>query len=429
MDWNCKSIRISLYMLTVALVIAIFFMPDYFGFSVFNSQRIILLLIWFMIFRNYERLVDFTKVIYSFRFNWIIITYLLVLLITAVYRMNINTLLNPFFDQIAILYTMIYLFRKELSIKEFLKILIIIMYILCILGIVEYILKGSLFLNFETIKGLTAGLKTRNGQYRVMGPAHHALGYGLFLLISFPLAAFDYSAEEVNPLKRPLLLVLIIINVFLTGSRSTLGLLGAEVIVIFLMSTARLKKVLIIFGGYFLVTGGITIALFFHTSVVQSIMISVANTIDTVFDSSFAEALGTDTSIYELSQDYRKILPKIFTLDWLSPIIGMGYGYQLIWNYNGVSVSSIDNYYVNQYIKVAYSGLLCQCLFYLAMLGTALKGRFMYGSRLSIVTFYSCFFYFINLWWVDALGTLDYVFVLFAMIYVLNENYIRSVRS
>lgn len=412
------TIRITLHMLTVLLVVSIFFMPDYFGILVLNVQRITLLLIWYLIFRSPIRKANFFKTILSFRMNWIILIYIAILLFTAMYRLNINTFLNPFVDQIAVFYTMLYLFKYEMTKNEFFKLLITIAYILCILGLFEYIFNRNIFVIFETIEGMTKGGVSRAGTYRIQGPAHHPLGYGLYLLLMLPIVCYDTETNEINPLKRIALVVLILVNVFLCGSRSTLGLLILEFAFIFLISPVRIKKQLLLLVGFFaLLLGGVMFILR-DTSVVQSIMISIANVADVILDTSYAKDMGVDTTSYELSEEYRKLLPEIFTLDWLNPWIGRGYGYTFGWNYQGFWISSIDNHYINQYIKVGYPGMIIQIILYLGFLFGLIRAAVLKHSKICMVLFTSCLLYMIALWWVDSLGTLDYLFVLFALAYL-----------
>lgn len=419
-----RNNKVSLYSLSIFLVISIFFIPDYIGFSVFNCQRVTLLLIWYMILRNPERTKEFKKVIFSFRGNAFILIYMVILLYTAVYRRNINTFFNPFFDQLAVLYTMIYLFKAELSVEKFLSLLIRIAYVLCIMGILEFLLKGSVFLQFEMIPGMVVGDSFRNGQYRIMGPAHHPLGYGLYLLIMTPLVCFHYKKRAISLFSHFWLFLLIAVNVYLTGSRSTLGLFLLEIFIIFLVSSRKEKLPVLLIGFYTAMTGIIIIMLFYNTSAVQSVLISIAHLVDAALNTKFAEALGVDTTTYVLSEDYRKLLPLIFKLDWINPLIGRGYGYTFNWAYQGFWISSIDNYYVNQYIKVAYPGLIIQLLLYGFFLIKAFRSALCRGSRLAAALSICFVLYFVSLWWVDVLGTLDYIFVLFALLYAMDENYI-----
>ncbi|CVI73529.1 hypothetical protein NDGK_03069 [Clostridiales bacterium CHKCI001] len=417
-----RVFRITMYGLSIFLVFSIFFMPDYFGLSVINSQRATLILIWFMIFRNSKRRKDFLNIIKTFRYNTIILIYLFILFYTAVYRVSLSTIINPFVDQIAVLYTMIYLFRYELDTEKFLKIVITCAYVLTILGITEYFFHGSIFSLMETIPGM-ASIVVRSGQYRIMGPAHHALGYGLYLLIMFPIVCYDYRCRTISLLNRFGLVVLIIINTFLTGSRSTLGLIVVELVVIFLMSDKEAKKKVSLLGIYGIMIGSLIILVFYKTSMVQSFLVSVGLLFDTVFHTNIAESLGVNMQVYQWSNQYREYLPLIFKLDWINPLVGRGYNYTFNWAYNGYWISSIDNYYINQYVKVAYPGLLIQIVFYLTFFILTIKNAYFRRSKLAQVLFYSFLFYFINIWWVDVLGTLDYIFTLFALIYAIDEKY------
>lgn len=378
-----------------------------------------------MILRNPERTKEFKNVIFSFRGNVIVFIYMIILLYTAIYRRNINTFFNPFFDQLAVLYTMIYLFKTELSVEKFLSLLIRIAYVLSILGILEFLLKGSVFLQFEMIPGMVVGDSFRSGQYRIMGPAHHPLGYGLYLLIMTPLVCFHYKKRAISLFSHFWLFMLIAVNVYLTGSRSTLGLFLLEIFIIFLASSRKEKIPVLLIAFYTAITGIIVIMLFYNTAAVQSVLISIAHLLDAALNTKLAEGLGADTTTYVLSEDYRKLLPLIFKLDWINPLMGRGYGYTFNWAYQGFWISSIDNYYVNQYIKVAYPGLIIQLLLYGFFLIKCLRSALCRGSRLAAALSISFALYFLSLWWVDVLGTLDYIFVLFALLYAMDEKYMQ----
>lgn len=417
-----RRVIISLQALSTFLVFSIFFMPDYFGISVLNVQRTTLLLIWYIIFRDKEKTKDFLNTIMSFEMNGMIILYMIVLLYTALYRVDLGTFMNPVIDQLAVFYTMMYLFKEYISIEKFLKIIIVIAYVLCIMGIFEFLMGKTVFHLLETIPGMIS-VTTRNGQYRIMGPAHHALGYGLYLLIMLPIACYKYKDRTLNLFNRVGLLVLLVINAYCTGSRSTLGLILIEIAVIFLFCTLRQKQVIVLIGSYCSIIIAIIIVMFYETSVVQGILISVASMLDGVFNTNLARSMGVDTTIYDWSTRYRELLPLIFQLDWINPIMGRGYGYTFNWSYEGFWISSIDNYYINQYVKVAYPGLIVQIIFYIYFVGKTVVSAFFKGSALARAVLISFGFYFINLYWVDALGTLDYIFVLFAAIYASDKKY------
>ena len=82
---------------------------------------------------------------------------------------------------------------------------------------------------------------------------------------------------------------------------------------------------------------------------------------------------------------------------------------------DGYVVKSVDNFYVAEYIRYAYPGLIAFLLF----IGSTVIGMLREGIRrhsglyLALAAGAVC--YFVNLWWLDSLQTLKYVYVLFAI--------------
>lgn len=421
------AININLYTLMNVLIVAIFFIPDYLGVSFLNVQRLCLLVIWCLIMRTPKRRQEFLKVIISMRYNVLFIIYLAVLLVTSVVRINPNTLLNPLFDQIAVFYTALYLFNAGFPVEKFQQLLVKITYILCLMGIIEYLTEFSIFTKFEIIKGLTTGEYIRGGSYRIFGPAHHPLGYGLFLILMLAIICYKKNSG-LNLFNRPFGVALIFINTLLTGSRSTIGILLLAIALVAVFSTKK-REVLLLSS----VIAGMVICLFvllFHLPPVQSLLSRFSLVIDAVLNTNLASNFNTeDLLTYKNSEQYREWLPKILSLAWLNPFLGQGNGYQFNWYYQGFHIHSIDNYYINQFIKVAYPGLIVQLVLYFCFMGRMLKTALLKGSQLSLALLISCGCYFINLYWVDALGTLDYVFMLFAAAYYLSKPIERESTS
>lgn len=415
-------LTLDLYTLTVGLVYSIFFMPDYIGFGVINTQRICLLLIWGIILKSPERRKDFINAILNVKYNGLIVIYILILLVVTIIRFSPNTILNPFFDQIAIFYTVYYLFKSGFPVSKFIQILIKVVYILCFLGILEYFTKFNLFSQFQIIKGMISDSYIRGGTYRIFGPTHHPLGYGLFLILMLTIVCYKEKIG-LSLMNRPFGVLLIVTNVFFTGSRSTLGIILLELVMITLLSTGRKKKEVFTFIGLFL---GILISLiviFFNTEIVQSILSRFSLVVDAGLGTNLASSFGIEgMATYQNSQKYRELLPRIFSLKYINPLIGQGYNYQFQWYVQGYFIQSIDHYYINQYLKVAYPGLIIQCLIYLVFLLKMLKTALFKHSQLSLALFISCVCYFINLFWMDTLGTLDYLFFLLGLAYYLSEQ-------
>ena len=411
------TLTINLYVLTVVLIISIFFVPDYIGILFLNVQRICLLLMWYLIFRNLEHRKDFISTTLNVKINLLIFIYILILFVTAVYRRNLNTILNPLFDQIAIFYTVYYIFKRGFPVQKLLSLLTHITYILCTMGIFEYITKFSIFTKFQMIGGLTDGEYIRGGAYRILGPAHHPLGYGLFLIIMLGIICYKQN-KGLNILNRPMGVLLIFLNAVFTGSRSTAGIILLEIFLITVFSTNKQKKETLIIIGLSVGALVSVIIMFFNTGIVQSIIAKFSLIVDAVFDTDIAQQFGVEgLTTYQNSENYRKLLPLIFKLDWLSPIIGRGYGYNFQWFYDGFYINSIDNYYINQYIRVAYPGLIVQILIYLYFFWQMIKLAFFKKQALAMAFLMGLTCYFVNLYWVDSLGTLDYIFFIFGVIY------------
>ncbi|MGM0216063.1 O-antigen ligase family protein [Enterococcus sp. AZ109] len=413
-------VNINLYTLTSVLIVCIFFAPDYIGVSFLNLQRICLLVIWYLIFRDRKRRNTFLTVIANVRYNVLFLLYVAVLFVTALARMNPNTLLNPLFDQLAIFYTVLYLFKSGYPIEKFNQLLVRITYILCLMGIFEYVTKFSIFTKFEFIKGLTTGEYIRSGSYRIFGPAHHPLGYGLFLILMLAIICYK-EKSGLSLFHRPFGVVLILTNTIMTGSRSTMGILLLALALVAIFST---RKSQVLFLSTLII--GIVISLtvlFFNTEPVQSLLSKFSLVVDAAFNTNLASNFDTEDMLtYKNSSQYREWLPKILAVSWLNPFLGQGNGYQFNWYYEGFHINSIDNYYINQYIKVAYPGLIVQIVIYLSFLISMLKTAVFRRSRLAVAFLISCSCYFLNLYWVDALGTLDYVFFIFAVAYHLFEH-------
>ena len=373
------KIRISMYVMSVCFFFSIFFMPDYFGIKLgvaFNMQRIFLIIIWCWIFKVEFRKRSMIRIIVENKTNIFIVLYLFVCLYTMVLRVDVGTLMNPLIDYIAVFYTTIYFMETYWDVKKFIAFITKIGYALCSLGILEAIVKKPFFGALETIPGMFVGRVIRDGSYRIMGPAHHPLGYGLFLLILFPLICYDEEKNKVYLLKNLPLVLMILLNVLLTGSRSTLGIMAIEILLLMFFSKKEERKQYWVIGSWVIILVTLLIILFLDTSLVQSILGRLATTIDGALGTSFASYLDLHSASLKDSSQYRTYLPMIFKLDWLNPILGRGNGYSFGWYVGDYWIVSIDNFYVGQYIKIAYPGLITIVLLFLANIKYVVIGMF-----------------------------------------------------
>ena len=80
-----------------------------------------------------------------------------------------------------------------------------------------------------------------------------------------------------------------------------------------------------------------------------------------------------------------------------------------------IYIRSIDNYYVSQYIKYAYPGLIAYSAFVLITAFMMIRAIVKYKSGIFKITFIASLCYFYNLWWLDALQTLKFEYIFIAI--------------
>lgn len=411
-----------LYFINIFLILTDYLMPQYFGIHIgwdITCTRFanILLIIYGLC--NSKMITMFSHTVLRFAFTWPLLVYLLVAAYTMVFRADVNALMLVFLE-ILTLYMLIFGIRYVIGCRRAVKITVFCSYFLGIYGLIEYVAGHSLYLQF--LKTVPASVVNcyRSGHYRIMGPCGHPLGYGLLLLLFVAMACYDIEQDEVNLFQRPVLLVLLLLNVFLTGSRSTLGIAAVELLAIFFFCNRTNKKKALI-GILALVAGCVVFLLLtFKTSIGQYVLMQVTSMIDQVFGTEYSAYFGADITTLKNSEEYREYLPMIFSLDWLNPIVGRGvkrsFGAEFPRVDGGmIYIRSIDNYYVSQYIKYAYPGLISYSAFIAVVLIMMIKAISRYKSGIFKVIFIATCCYFYNLWWLDALQTLKFMYIFIAI--------------
>ncbi len=409
----------------VVFMFVYYILPQYFGIPTpvfdFTAQRMAIIVLFIFLFEKKERILSlFSHFKQSPSLIWILL-YLFVLFYTAVINSHIGTFMYSFIEFIA-LFLVVYVIKDCLGLKSFVKLIRILGLILCVLGIVEYIIGHTPFAALETISGLYTGEFVRSGQYRIMGPANHSLGYGLILITYFPFICIDRETFEVDIFANPIHFVLAFLNVFLTGSRSTLAVCGVEIILLFLLSPLKKKKKTVLIGFTFILLFTVVILATWGTSFSRYVMMQLTSVFDELFGTTVSLNFGAQLSRLQNSTAYRNYLPKLFFVEWLSPLIGKGSDFKFTWYIDGRIISSIDNAYVNMYIRFAYPGLITFCIYSFSIAIKTLREGIKTKSGLLIAMFVGTACYFLNLWWVDTLMTIKYVYILFAVFFVSLEN-------
>ena len=404
--------------IAVAYVFALYVLPQYFGIPnpIFDltAVRIMIIIVLSMVIADYQRTQDFKNVIITEKVGLILLPYMIVLGYTMVLRADLNALLNPFIEFLE-MYILIYLIKHTFGEDEFFKLILALIYTLAFLGVWEMLVGTSPFSYLKTIDGIYTGRYIRGGHYRIMSCAGHSLGYGLMLVTMIPFSAYDVDTKEFNVFRRPVLLLILIVNVFQTGSRSTLGVALAEVVVMLVLSDLKFLKANLIYLAVFLIGFGLLLAATFKTSFGNYIMLQLTSVYDSVFDTTYSVKYGANITQLQQSKGYRKLLKELFHVQWLNPILGLGRkrGFRSL--VNGRKVESIDNFYIAEYVRYAYPGMYGFMLYAfgisLGMFIDFVKTR----SGIIRMCFVGSVMYLLNIKVVDSLQTLKYLYVLFAI--------------
>lgn len=406
-----------LYILMSVLFVADWVMPQYFGVHIgfdFTATRVLNMLILAYFIMNRRAGNHFIKSMLDVQVTPYLLLYMCVMVYTTVLRVNVNTFFLNFLD-ILTFYMVYYGVRYVIGVKKSIDWTVKIAWFLGIYGVVEYVLGYSPMIRFLLTLPNAAKVIYRSGQYRILGPCVHSIAYGMTLLFLLAIICIDYEKDELDILKHPVLYVLLLFNVFLTGSRGPLGLVAVETILIIAFSKRerRKKALFVIFVGIlcFVV---VELAII-NTSIGRYIMMQITSVIDEVFGTSYSVKFGADLSLLNMSSNYRDYLPRIFTVEWLNPLLGQGANAQIGFEFDGVYVVSIDNFYVAMYIRYAYPGLIAFVLFQIMTLVYVLRTAIKYKSGISYAVAISFGLYSVSLLWADYLQTTKYMYIVLAI--------------
>lgn len=408
----------------IVFLIILYIMPQYFGFQIagfdMTSQRVMLVILLIYIFSCPKRASEFIDIVrYSCYFP-AILAFLLVTIYTMVLRVDINSFLQYLLEFLC-LYLMLYVIKDSIGIKKAVNIFVILIAVLCVLGLIEYVKGGSLFHYLATMKGKYV-TQIRSGEYRIMGPCNHALAYGLMLEISLPLICIDVDNNEIDIFKHKILYLLLLLNVFLTGSRSTLMIFILESVCLFFLGNRETKKRNIIIIAVSIACLIIFLAVCNGSSLANTIMRQIASVIDTIFGTQYAANYGAEMSRLDDSKEYRKALKYVFTVKYLSPILGRGVTKGFSGVVNGITLISIDNFYIATYIRYAYPGMIA----YISIIITSIVNMYRFvrrtKSKIAMALLIGVVGYYWNLYWMDTLQTLKYVYILLALFGVMYDK-------
>ena len=422
---NCGERSLG-QILSVCFLITYYILPQYFGIRLpgfdLTAQRMLITLLCLFILSKESRKKVFREGVKSCGLWPLMAGYLGICLYTAVLRFHIGTFLYPLIELLGA-FLVIYVLREYLGSDGFLVLFRRMLLFLCLLGILEAVMGRTPFACLETIKGLYTGGMIRSGSYRIMGPANHSLAYGLILISGLPLLCIDEEKHSFTLFKHLPLLLLVLVNVFLTGSRSTLAVTGLELLLLTALAPGEQRKKLL----FTVVPAGclvLCLALLFPHSVPgHYILLQLSTVVDEMFGTSYAVRYGVDSTSLANSTSYRDALLDIFTVNWLNPWLGQGSGYHFSWYIpGGATIHSIDNFYVASYIRYGYPGLVVYSLLILQAVGEMLRAGIRRKDRTMLCMALAVCGYFLNLWWMDTLQTIKYAYLPIALFWAVSAE-------
>lgn len=406
-----------LYILMSALLITDWVMPQYFGIHIgfdFTTTRILNMLILAYFIFNRKAGNHFLRSMLDVQLTPFFIAYMFVMVYTTVLRVNVNTFFLNFLD-ILTFYMVYYGIRYVIGVKKAIDWTVKFAAGISIYGIIEYVLKFSPMSKFLLTLPSVAVSGFRSGQFRISGPCVHPIAYGMLLILLLAVICIDYERDEIYLFKHPVVLILLLLNIFLTGSRGPLGIAVLEVLLIIIFSKRINKKKTFIVLSALIILAVIVEVAIYNTSLGQYIMMQITSVIDEVFGTSFSLKYGANLDLLNMSSDYRDYLPRIFTVEWLNPLVGQGANAQVGFEFDGTYIKSIDNFYVALYIRYAYPGLITfvaiQVMSIVYMVRTAIR----HHSSLCAATAIAIFAYSVSLYWADYLQTTKYMYIVMAI--------------
>lgn len=346
--------------------------------------------------------------------------YMFVVIYTNLIHPSINTIFYWITNGIFIIYLITYLVIYEYGIEGVLNKFRQYAYILTVISPLELIIGFPPFSLLDTLgKSYTSA---RFGSVRIMGNCSTPNGYAMYLMILFPLMCYDWKNKRIDLEKNKWILLLMALNIFLTGSRLTVGTLILGFTLCFLMQCK--KQFVKSLGTFVAVLPVVIIILYMFRNVefMRGLLCTFFSAVDEMLGTNYAVNFGANPQTLYNSSFYRELLWKnTFFGGWLNPWLGRGGNYTFGMYIEGYRIFSCDNYYVGQFITYAYPGLFSWLFMSISFFVISAKRWIQNKNALDWVIMVSVICYFISLWYLDQLQTFPIMMVIFGLVYAIRR--------
>lgn len=401
-------------------LVAFFLLPDNFGFylgMLFSAKRIMLFMCYAFIIFSGKRSNQFWQAIKKcVVLNVCIILFMMVRVITAIWRTDLNSFAYDLLDSVLVFYLFLYIIMYEINFISFQKFVEITVFILCVCGLIEYIFHYNVFNLLNTAKQFITS-DSRLSNARVTANCHHSIIFGYYLSMLCFITCIDFNKNKLFLFRRPILYIFSLTIIFMTGSRAPIGLfICGSFLLVFLSDKDHLIKSLI-YIAIFLIIFSLIIVATYSTSFAQYILRMVTSAFDGIFGTTLSYQFGGENFSY--STEYRRLLMKVFDLDYFSKFIGQGVSYELSVIVEGSWIRSCDNSYVAIFIAYAYPGLIVFWILMGAFFGYIVVGFIVYKNRAFCAIFVALLSYLFLIKNVAMMGSFMYIMALLAITYVI----------
>lgn len=426
--------RVSFFGVADCFLLSLFLVPSYFGirlaFFDLTAVRFFELLLLCCIWKNWNRRQEFVRLIRSCKHTLFFLAFFFVVVYTNLIHPSLGTIFYWLMNGLFVFYLTAYLIAAEYGVEVFCKKIHLYSYLLTIISPIEVVtgIPPLLFLN-TLRKGIADN--TRFGSIRIHGPFMTSNGFALVLCMLLPFACYDEKKQRVDFLRHWLLVLLIIVNIFLTGARLAVGIMFLELAACYIGqkkgSLSRLTTILLIALPIMI----LFVVVFRNVGFVRSFLCTFFSSVDEVLDTNFAMNFGADPTVLSDSSEYRRVLfREVFLTKWLNPLIGRGGSFVFHLYVDGFDMESVDNYYIGQYITYAWPGLIAWFVMSMSFLWKAVVHWIRTRNQLMWLLMVSVVCYFISLWYLDQLQTFPIMLAVFALEYDIEsrDSVVRALR-
>lgn len=414
--------------LAALYVICVFALPQYFGVPLpgfaLTALRLVTLIILAAFAVQPRRGRTFLLESAQVELNIFLIPIFLVYLYTAIAVKSVNSVAGFLADNLAVLYILVYLIRHELGVESFLKLFRIVFVVVCLVALYDMLRRTNLFECLRTIKSIQGGSLWRGGSYRVAGMGTHPIGFGMYLILMLPVALIDPYARRINLVRYIPIAGLAFLVMLGTGSRGPQACLAGEILIFYFLTDRNVRR-----GGAGWLVLVLAVLLFVvivfseERHVDRWVWMNLLQIVDQIFGTHFTlDRYGYwQYSIISNSTEYRDYLPQIFFSPKLNPLLGQGnQGDGVSFTAGGYFIQSVDNFYVLQYIRYAWPGVISTLFCFFGFIVETVR---CWASKVRSNVFWAILvafvLYFMNLWTVADLGTFKYLFAAGAVIYAI----------